>query len=89
MTELGYTPAFPRAFVLQRDEDVTGVSGTGIIAGGVAFPDGMVCLRWYTLTPTSVVFHDRGIESVEAVHGHDGKTRVVWADEVGEQEAKA
>lgn len=73
-------PGMPRAFVLQRDVDETGVSGTGIVAGGVLFPDGVVALRWYSEWPTSVVFHDRGIEAVEAVHGHNGKTRIVWDD---------
>ncbi len=67
-----------RAFELHRDADVSGVSGTGIVAGGVQFPDGVVALRWYSAWPTSVVFHDKGIESVEAVHGHDGRTRIVW-----------
>ncbi len=71
-----------RRFLLQRDTDVTGVSGTGIVAEGVEFSeDGLVVLRWIGGFPTSVVFHDRGIESVIAVHGHDGATRVVWLDD--------
>jgi hypothetical protein len=68
-----------RAFRLQRLEDETGVSGTGFVAEGVRFSDGTVALRWTSDWPTSVVFHERGIESVEAVHGHSGKTRIVWA----------
>jgi hypothetical protein len=70
----------PRAFHLVRDTDVTGVSGTGVVAEGVAFSDGTVALRWLSAWPTSVVFHDRGVEAVEAVHGHDGATRIVWQD---------
>lgn len=69
-----------RLFVLQRDIDETGVSGTGIVAEGVAFSDGTVALRWTSAWPTSVVFHERGVESVEAIHGHGGKTRVVWQE---------
>jgi hypothetical protein len=68
----------PRAFGLQRDEDVSGVSGTGIVAEGVEFSDGTVALRWTSEWPTSVVFHERGIESVEAVHGHDGRTQILF-----------
>jgi hypothetical protein len=68
----------PRAFVLQRDEDETGISGTGIVAWGVEFPDGVVALRWSSQWPTSVVFHERGMEGVEAIHGHGGRTKVVW-----------
>lgn len=70
-----------RRFELHRDEDVSGVSGTGIVAEGVAFSDGgPVALRWTSEWPTSVVFHDRGVESLEAVHGHNGRTRIVWLD---------
>jgi hypothetical protein len=70
-----------RRFDLVRDEDVTGVSGTGVVAQGVWFPDGdVVVLRWTSAWPTSVVFHERGLDSIEAVHGHNGKTRVEWLD---------
>jgi hypothetical protein len=68
----------PRPFVLQRTEDVSGVSGTGIVAEGVEFSDGTVALQWTSEWPTSVVFHRRGVESVRAVHGHNGKTEIVW-----------
>ena len=72
-----------RMFTLVRDEDVTGVSGTGVVAEGIEFSGGVVALRWLSDWPTSVVFHERGMESVEAVHGHGGKTRIVWqADEI-------
>ena len=67
-----------RPFELHRDIDETGVSGTGVIAEGIEFADGSVALRWLSDWPTSVVFHDRGIRSVEAVHGHGGKTRIVF-----------
>lgn len=70
----------PRPFLLVRDEDPTGVSGTGAVAQGVEFADGTVALRWMTDWPTSVVFHDEGLRSVVKVHGHGGKTRVVWVE---------
>lgn len=68
-----------RAFRLVREQDVTGVSGTGVVAEGVEFSSGVVALTWLSEWPTSVVFHDRGIESVEAIHGHGGATRIEWA----------
>ena len=70
-----------RRFELHRDEDVTGVSGTGVVAEGVIFRDGVGAVRWLTEWPTSAVFHDRGQEAIEHIHGHGGKTRVVWIDE--------
>lgn len=69
-----------RRFVLQRHTDVSGVSGTGTVAWGVEFPDGVVALRWISDWPTSVVFHDRGMAGIEAVHGHGGNTEIVWLD---------
>ncbi len=69
-----------KRFILQRDVDETGVSGTGIVAEGVLFSDGVVSLHWTSEFPTSVVFHHRGIESVEAIHGHNGKTRIIFLD---------
>jgi len=64
--------------VLQRDADATGVSGTGIVAEGVEFSDGVVCLHWIGAWPSSVVHYERGMDSVLHVHGHDGQTRVIW-----------
>lgn len=72
-----------RRFELHRDSDVTGVSGTGVVAEGIAFTDGTVALRWKSEWPTSVVFHDRGVEAVQHIHGHGGATRLVWLDVVG------
>lgn len=72
-----------RRFVLRRNVDVTGVSGTGVVAEGVEFSSGVVSLTWLSDWPTSVVFHDRGVESVEAVHGHGGATVIEWLDQEG------
>ena len=78
-----------RAFVLQRITDASGVSGTGIVAHGAEFPDGCVALRWVGSNPTSVVFHDNGISSVQAIHGHGGNTQIVWTSEdMGERAAE-
>jgi hypothetical protein len=73
-------PDHPRTFVLRRHQDISGVSGVGDVAWGVEFPDGTVVLRWNSAWPTSVVFFDRGIEAVRAVHGHDGRTVIHWLD---------
>jgi hypothetical protein len=73
------TPPTARLFTLQRDEDVTGVSGTGTVAHGVQWPDGTVAMRWLSNTASTVLWHS--IADAIAVHGHDGRTRVVWADQ--------
>lgn len=68
-----------RTFTLQREEDVTGVSGTGTVAEGVVFSDGSVVIKWVVGEHRSTVHWD-SIESVLAIHGHDGKTKVVWKE---------
>jgi hypothetical protein len=65
-----------RTFTLHRDNDVTGVSGTGHVADGVRWPDGSASIRWRGENP-SVVFWDSH-ESVEKIHGHNGSTRIMW-----------
>ena len=70
-----------RRFVLQRDVDVTGVSGTGVVAEGVEFTDGVVVLKWVVGEFRSLVTWVQGIHAVEAVHGHDNRTLVIWIDE--------
>lgn len=79
-----------RRFVLYRTEDVTGISGLGTVAEGVQFSDGTVVLRWLApyiaathrergVKPTTVMHED--IQSVQALHGHNGATMVQWVDE--------
>jgi len=70
-----------RAFTLERSEDLTDVSGTGTVAEGLQFSAGKVVLRWTVGEHRSTVFWD-DIASVQAIHGHDGRTQVKWAMEV-------
>ena len=76
-----------RLFSLVRLEDVTGISGTGIVAEGVQFSDGTAVLRWLQdgvsqvhrergVRPTTVVFES--VDAVLALHGHDGATCIAW-----------
>ena len=65
-----------RLFILQRNEDDSGVSGTGVVAHGICFPDQSVAVRWDTATASTAIY--ASIEDVEAIHGHEGRTVVVW-----------
>ncbi|WP_447643153.1 hypothetical protein [Nocardioides zeae] len=68
-----------RRFELHRDADVSGISGTGIVAEGIAFTDGTAVIHWTVGEHHSTVVWP-SVESVEAIHGHGGATRIVWAD---------
>ena len=74
------TDAIPRIFHLQRDLDITGVSGSGRVADGVLWPDGTVTVRWRGDKPSTAMWGS--LEHAQAVHGHGGATRIVFDDEV-------
>lgn len=73
-----------RTFLVVRDEDTTGISGTGVVAEGIEFGDGTVAMRWRgpiehpwgTVYPTTVL-HPH-VENVESLHGHNGATHIEW-----------
>jgi hypothetical protein len=75
--------AYARRFYLQRDRDITGVSGTGHVADGVLWPDGSASVRWRGPRPSSV--HWDHFADAEAIHGHGGATRIVWLDNASEE----
>lgn len=68
----------PRRFHLIRRDDETGVSGTGIVVEGLEFTDGTVALRWLTGTTSTAIY--ASIDDVRTIHGHGGKTVVMWLD---------
>ena len=65
-----------RFFWLERAQDVSGTSGVGIVAEGVVFSGGWCALHWLT-KHTSVAYY-QSIADLEAIHGHNGATRVIW-----------
>lgn len=70
----------PRIFYLQRHTDRSGISGTGLVAWGVVFPDDTTVVRWVKSAgradPTTVVHQN--LANVEALHGHGGDTEIVF-----------
>lgn len=67
-----------RRFYLYRTEDWSGVSGVGVVATGVQFSDGNCALRWNSEFKSTAVYDD--IETVENIHGHGGRTKVMFLD---------
>jgi CBS domain-containing protein len=63
-------------FQLWRDEDPSGVSGVGRVAVGVVLPSGKVVLEWLGAHNTLGIYDD--LRRVEHIHGHGGKTRIVF-----------
>jgi hypothetical protein len=67
-----------RRFTLVREQDVSGVSGIGIVAEGVMFSDGTCVLRWLSANPSTNVY--TGIAAIKTIHLHHGLTSLRWVD---------
>jgi hypothetical protein len=64
-------------FILRRLVDGTGVSGVGVVADGVVFPDLRAVTRWRggsTGVAQTCVWENVG--HIRRVHGHSGDTRI-------------
>ena len=70
----------PRTGVLVRTDDETGISGTGVVAWIVEFPDGVTVTRW-AVTDIRQTCVWAAVDDVLAIHGHGGKTTIKWASE--------
>jgi hypothetical protein len=79
-----------RRFKLVRIEDETGVSGTGIVAVGVEYPDGSVHMQWRNAENDSLDTDSNGcafkpapdgVAATREIHGHGGRTELQWIDD--------
>jgi hypothetical protein len=85
LTELnhGFTEHKPldfkgKRFYLERKEDVSGLSGTGIVAEGIEFINGLIAMSWLSPHPCVIIYPS--IRQIEELHGHQGRTVVIWID---------
>lgn len=67
-----------RNFILVREKDVSGCSGTGVVAEGTIFIDGQAVLKWLREPFALGIF--ASVEELLSVHGHEGNTTVQFAD---------
>lgn len=67
-----------RRFSLVRTEDVTGTSGTGVVAEGVEFSNGQIAIHWISQLESVNVYANAKV--LEHLHGHSGCTKIEWID---------
>lgn len=67
-----------RRFVMVRIEDLTGVSGIGVVAEGTLFSSGQVVILWLR-EPFALGLY-QSLEDVIQVHGHEGRTKLHFID---------
>ena len=67
-----------RRFTLVRYADISGVSGTGVVAEGVEFSSGMVALNWAGRLSSMAFYFS--MSDLLRVHGHEGASDILWLD---------
>jgi len=65
-----------KQFELVRIEDVSGISGTGIIAEGIQFSNGVCVLNWLTEHSSLGIY--QSADELCAIHCHEGKSYIKW-----------
>lgn len=68
-----------RRFYLKRNVDVSGVSGVGAVLEGCQFDDLRVVVTWLSEKHVIAMYDD--IETIIAIHGHNGSSEIVWIDD--------
>jgi hypothetical protein len=61
-------PEGMRRFVMHRERDVSGVSGTGVVLEGVLFSTGVVVIHWLTPPPRGSISVFDSIDQFLAIH---------------------
>jgi hypothetical protein len=67
-----------RRFHFVRSEDVSGVSGTGVVGEGLEFTCGKIAYAFLSNLGAVTVYDN--MKTFISIHGHEGKGRVVWID---------
>lgn len=69
----------PRIFYLYRIEDESKVSGVGFVAEGCSLSNGRAIVSFLSDKICTEVCEN--MDTVEGIHGHGGKTIVVWEED--------
>lgn len=68
-----------KPFYLYRKEDVSGISGVGVVALGAVFPSGKVELEWIASNHVSWGTFPN-IDILRQLHGHEGRTEIIMGN---------
>ncbi len=64
-----------KEFYLERNVDVSGTSGTGVVARGVQLPSGKCVLEWLTFHSSVAMYQT--LDDIVHIHGHNGATKLM------------
>jgi len=68
LTDRRRAPTGMRSFTLRREEDVSGVSGTGVVLEGALFSTGVVVVHWLTPPPRGSIAIFDTLDQLLSIH---------------------
>lgn len=71
----------PKIYKLVRHEDVSGVSGTGLVAWATEYPNGWTTVSWVIKPECPSVVIYTSLNDAISIHGHNGATEFVLVDD--------
>ncbi len=76
-----------RRFRLMRHVDVSGVSGSGLVAVGAQFPSGRCVIEWLPgrVDVRSLNIY-QNLDEIRVVNGHSGFTQIEFENEASDDE---
>lgn len=75
LLETDTQPATMRVFNMVRHTDVSGVSGTGVVAQVIEFSNGRAVINWTRPPHATTVY--LSLEDLLSVHSHGGSTQLL------------
>jgi hypothetical protein len=70
-----------KTFKLLRNEDASGISGTGFVAEGIEFTSGECAMSWLTEHRSIAIYPN--MATLVNIHGHGGRTQVIYDEPCG------
>ena len=67
----------PRLYKLIRSVDISGISGTGLVAWATEYPNGWVTVSWVIKPECPSVVIYKSLQDAIDIHGHNGATKFV------------
>ncbi len=67
----------PAIYKLVRTEDISGVSGTGLVAWATEYPNGWTTVSWVIKPECPSVVVYRTLADAIMIHGHNGATQFI------------
>jgi hypothetical protein len=69
-----------KTFKMYRHEDVSGVSGCGVVAEGCLICDtGEIIIRWIGSHSSINIYHS--LDDALFIHGHQNRTKIIFDEE--------